>query len=149
MLRELAMIARGTVMVCAVLLLAGGLNAAGDKKEDKDKLQGEWTVVSMDLSGMKLEGDDLKKLQPLTIKGNDWTAPSGGKFTIKLDPAKNPKQIDLQMEKGGQTSTWPGIYKIEGDTFTFCRSQGPDGERPKEFKSGDGVALLVFKRAGK
>jgi len=49
----------------------------------------------------------------------------------------------------GNAQTWKGIYKLDGDTLTFCRPQASGGERPKEFKSTPGVVLIVYKRAGK
>jgi uncharacterized protein (TIGR03067 family) len=142
------MIAR--VAVAFVLLSVGGFCIGDDKKDnkkdDKELLQGEWPLVSIELGGKEVE---RSKDQKLVIKGDDWTAPGGGKFKFKIDATKSPKQLDLIREQGGQEFTWVGIYKIEGDTLTFCRSAGAGGERPKEFKGGPGVALLVFKRAEK
>ena len=135
-------------VTASVVLLAAGFCAADDKKDDKDQLQGEWVVVSAEVGGKTAENLKDKKL---VVKGDEWTPPSGGelKFKFKLDAAKSPKQLDLTADLDGNEQTWPGIYKIEGDTFTFCRSAGPGGERPKEFKGGEGVGLLVFKRAEK
>ena len=142
------MTARFAVVVSAILL-TGGVGAGEDKKDDKGRLQGEWTVVSAEFSGQKRDAGAIKRLKPLVIKGDEWTAPSGGTFAFKIDPTKKPKQLDLYRQLGGKEMVWRGIYKIEGDALTFCRSAGPDGERPTEFKGGKGVALLVFKRAGK
>jgi uncharacterized protein (TIGR03067 family) len=130
-----------------VFLTVGAIGMADDKKEDqkddKTLLQGEWPVVSSKLGGT----ETAQKDQELVIKGDKWTAPSGGKF--KLDAGKEPKHLDLVSSRAGKEQTWPGIYKIEGDTFTFCRSATSNGERPKEFKADPGVFLLVCKRAGK
>jgi uncharacterized protein (TIGR03067 family) len=137
------------VLVVSVILLAGGICEGDDKKdgkEDKDKLQGEWAVVSIGVSGMNTE--DVKGLK-LVVKGDEWTAPSGGMFKFKIDATRNPKHLDLMSEKGGKESTWAGIYKIEGDTLTFCRCKGAGGERPTEFKGGSATFLLVCKRTGK
>jgi uncharacterized protein (TIGR03067 family) len=136
------------VAVVAVILLAGGFGAADDRKEATDKLQGEWMLVSMEISGKKVD-DNKVKSSKLVIKGNEWTAPSGPKFTFTIDPSKSPKQLDLRSSRDGMDMTWQGIYKIEGDTLTFCRSHGAGGERPTEFKGGEGVVLMVFKRAEK
>jgi uncharacterized protein (TIGR03067 family) len=144
------MIAR--LVMASMVLLVGGFCAAddkkSDKKDDKDQLQGEWVVVSAEIAGKKFEGLKDKKL---VVKGDEWTAPTVGtrEFKFKLDAAKNPKQLDLKADVNGNEQTWPGIYKIEGDTLTFCRSAGPAGERPTEFKSGAAVALMVFKRVEK
>ena len=143
------MIARHVVMVSAILLLTRGFSAGDYKKDDKDRLQGHWTVVSVELSGNKQDGDEVKKLKPIMVKGSEWTAPTGDKFNFKINPTRIPKEIDLQSDMGGQVLIWRGIYKLEKDTLTFCRSQGPDGERPKEFRGSEGEILLVFKRSGK
>ena len=45
--------------------------------------------------------------------------------------------------------TWRGIYTLEGDRLTFCRSRVPGGERPTAFTAGPGVVLIVYKRSGK
>jgi uncharacterized protein (TIGR03067 family) len=98
----------------------------------------------MELSGKAMEAEGT-----LVIKGSDWTAPSGLQLTFKIDSTKNPKHLDLTPTKKGATSGWQGIYKIEGDKLTFCRPQATGGERPTEFKGGDGIFLMECKRAGK
>jgi uncharacterized protein (TIGR03067 family) len=134
-------------MVASVVLMVGGFCAGDDKKDDKDQLQGEWVVVSAERSGTKLDPMGRK----LVVKGDEWAPPGSQKlkFKFKLDAAENPKQLDLVADQGGIEQTWPGIYKIEGDTFTFCRSGRPGGERPTEFKGGTGVFLMICKRAEK
>ena len=118
---------------------------ADDKQNDKDQLQGEWVVTSAEVAGKKSDGLKDKKL---VLKGDKWTPPSGGTLKFKIDAAKNPKQVDLMTDAGGDEQTWPGIYKIDGDTLTFCRSAGPGGKRPTEFRSGPEATLMVFKRGG-
>src|SRR5262245_1487475 len=113
------MTARCVVVASTILLLAGGPGVGDDKKDEQDKVQGEWAVVSVEIGGQKREGDEVKNLK-LVIKGSAWTAPTGQKFTFKIDPAKSPKQLDLILEpEVGKEMTWRGIYKIEGDTLTF------------------------------
>src|SRR5437773_2528929 len=63
-------------------------------------------------------------------------------------PDKSPKEIDSLYTSGPASGkTVKGIYKIEGDTITYCWAE-PDKDRPKEFesKSGAGVTLMVLKR---
>ncbi len=132
------------VAVFSAILLAGVVRAGDDKKDDKDKLQGEWMVVSMEVSGKQVANvKDLK----VVVQDNEWTSPQGLKFTFVIDATTSPKQLDLQSKMGGRT--WPGIYKIDGDRLTFCRSQGSGGERPTKFKGGPGVVLFQFKRLAK
>jgi uncharacterized protein (TIGR03067 family) len=109
---------------------------------DKQMLQGEWVLVAVD--GNEVEIPEGRKL---VLKGDKWTAPTGHEFKLKLDPSKSPKELTLMNDK----ERYPGIYKVEGDTFSFCRTEALGGERPKEFKgdSSLGVHVLVFKRAEK
>jgi uncharacterized protein (TIGR03067 family) len=125
-----------------------------DKKDDEDKLQGEWVIVSAETSDKSFVGLKDKKV---LVKGSEWTEPIAKKgpmvkFSFKIDPTKNPKQLDLMATLGGsreqvKEQTWRGIYKIDGNTLTFCRGF-PEGERPTEFKSGPKALLMVLQRAG-
>jgi uncharacterized protein (TIGR03067 family) len=116
-------------------------------RRELDKLQGGWVIISVEANGAKPEA--FKDLQ-LVVKGNEWTPPRTQlKLTFKIDATKSPKQLDLKSAMVGKESTWPGIYKFEGDIFVFCRSAGPGGDRPTDFKAGPGVFLMVCKRAGK
>ena len=95
-----------------LLLLAGGLCAKDDKSKDEDKLQGEWTVISMDMHGKSIPADKIQKLTTLLVKGNLWLKPVDDKkrvqFRFKLHADKNPKQIDIngagQLGRGSTTS---------------------------------------------
>ncbi len=137
-------------MASVVLLPAGfcaGDNKKGDKKDDKDLLQGEWQVVSTELRGKNVEKNKDRKV---VVKGDEWAYLGGElKFKFRIDATKKPKQLDLTRSLQFGKKTWAGIYKIEGDTLTFCRSAEAGGERPTEFKGGPAVALIVFKRARK
>lgn len=148
------MTARRVGVAVVILLLAGGFGTGDDKKDkkdEKDKLQGEWAMISLDTPAKKLDDDAIKKSK-LVVKDKEWITTLNGtevKFTFKSDPSKDPKELDLISDRSGKEMTWPGIYKIDGDTLTFCRASGPDAERPKEFKAGDKVVLIVYKRAAK
>jgi uncharacterized protein (TIGR03067 family) len=134
----------------SMIVLACGVSAGGDQQDDKSKLQGEWKLISMEASGKK-KSDDALKDSKVVIKDDGWLSPGGIQFTFKIDPTKDPKHLDLSGSPGGGglDMTWPGIYKIEGETLTFCRSLGAPGQRPSEFKAGEGIVLMVLKRAGK
>ena len=136
-------------VVVSTVLLVGGLCAGDDKKDDPDKLQGRWQVVSMELDGEPIP--DVKGVR-VVVKRNTWTfrglALDKVAVTVRADAGKSPKHLDLR-EDDGDDAAWPGIYKLEGDTLTFCRSNLAGGKRPTEFKGTPGVILIVCKRAGK
>jgi uncharacterized protein (TIGR03067 family) len=135
-----------------ILLIAIGLMlGADDSKKDSGadelkKLQGQWTVESLEANGEKLPADEAKKMK-LTIKDNNWTLDRGDdttKGTIKLAPTKNPKEFDALLE--GSSDAVLGLYEIKGDTLKMCWTN-PGGERPSAFKGDDGKTLVVYKKA--
>ena len=69
---------------------------------------------------------------------------------VKLDETTSPRKLDwINFSSADQQEfpQIPGIYKLDGDTFTVCNG-GMNGSRPKEFKPGDGVLseVVVFQR---
>src|SRR6516165_11699044 len=76
------------VLPFAVVLLSAAAGPAQDTRKELEKLQGEWTMVSMETKGMKAR-DDVVKQYKLTIKGDQWTVTTlkgvGGKATFKID----------------------------------------------------------------
>jgi uncharacterized protein (TIGR03067 family) len=145
------MTARSVLPIVVVLLVAAA-GPAQNTKQELDKLQGEWTMVSLEQNGKKASDESVKKLK-LTIMGEKWMVQFGdaqpGKTTFKIDSSKNPKTIDLTFNFGDKKVVSPGIYKVGGDTLTLCRTSGK-AERPKEFKIRDEADILVvWKRAKK
>lgn len=132
----------------ALLALSVGLLlGADDADKDYQRFEGTWTLVSAEENG-KDPGKEFLKQSRLVVKGKEHTVTLGGtthKATHKLDPAKNPKTIDIQRDDGVAIEA---IYKLEGDTFTIClHAQGKP--RPREFtgKAGTDQRLHVWKRA--
>jgi RNA polymerase sigma factor (sigma-70 family) len=139
-------------------------------KSDKDRLQGKWLLISCECNGEDQMQPWLKDNALLVIDEADgklfcktvfkdrarvfelfgeemdkWT-----KTLLKLDARTKPKTLDSTDGKG----TYLGIYKLDGDTLTWCQSEKglPPGaaetERPTEFSTtpGDGRSLVVYKR---
>jgi uncharacterized protein (TIGR03067 family) len=157
------------VMLCfdaaAWPLAAGGDTKKETIKKELEKLEGVWTLVSREAKAQETPKDDLGQFQ-LTIKSDRWTLshPQGSdKATMKIDPTKEPKTIDLAFSSLGAMGTSlklpagrkivsRGIYKLEykqgeGEILTLCRVDEPRLARPKEFKTTDTTGILfVFKR---
>jgi uncharacterized protein (TIGR03067 family) len=128
---------------------------AQDKKDEK--LDGTWLIVGMEKAGEKLPDELFKKApekdRTVKIAGDKLIAMKGDKedsLSVKFDPTKTPKQVtSTEAKPGGKTETTVGIYKLEGDTLTFCMVESEkEADRPKEFKTGkDSKAMiLVLKR---
>jgi uncharacterized protein (TIGR03067 family) len=128
-------------------ILLAGVATAGDAKSDLAKLDGTWIFEK---DGKKAEFKFTKDAFTITIDGFGTF-----KGTIKIDPSKKPKHMDLAIAEGpmfqGQTSL--AIYDIDGDTLKWCAAEPGGGERATAFpeKEGDqGQHLyLVLKRTKK
>jgi uncharacterized protein (TIGR03067 family) len=119
--------------------------------DEMKKLAGVWHVVSFKDNGNDMPADAVNDLK-VVITGDKYLARLEGKdalaWTYKLDPTKKPKTLDITFltgRKQGQTA--PGIYSLEGDTFTICGAE-PGQERPTEFaaKPGSKHCLMAHKR---
>jgi uncharacterized protein (TIGR03067 family) len=116
------------------------------------ELSGTWQAESYALDGKKASADDLKKIKlVIDAHGKSEAFRDGQVFiasTTKLDPTQNPMTIDVTFTEGdSKGKTALGIYRIEGDLLTICRS-APDQARPTMFAStpGSGHTLMTYKR---
>ncbi len=119
-------------------------------KGDLEKLQGIWNIVALELDGNKMPEGMLGESQ-IVVKGDAFDTFSMGaayRGKVSLDENKSPKTFDLNFTEGPEKgNTNPGIYKLDGDTWTLCiATRGK--ERPKTFatKPGTGLALETLKR---
>ncbi len=144
-----------SVTCWSVVLEAKGQDPKKDAiKKELGKLEGSWKLVSREAKGKKTAAEDLKDWH-LTIKGDQWTQTYPGgvmQGTMRIDPGKDPKTMDLTFQAPGRKIPTRGIYALgsssEGDTLTLCRVSQPGLPRPKEFKTTDKAGLLfVWKRA--
>ena len=152
----------GLAVLAIVSLIAGvSVRAAdGDAKEvavtkDLEAFKGSWRLISREVDGKKFSEEEIKDrivthdgLGKFSARGGDKPVAEG---TLKLDPTKKPKTIDVAITEGERKGkTLLGIYEIEGDTFRVCHAR-PGGERPADFSAevGSGRTLIVFKRKNK
>jgi uncharacterized protein (TIGR03067 family) len=117
-------------------------------------MQGEWTFTAKTNDGEEFPADVLKLVR-LTIDGDMFRVTSEGKVVqegvVTVDAAHSPKAFDVTVTGGGDKgSKWVGVYKMDGETLTFCVD--PSGKkRPTEFKAekGTGHFLNVHTRVKK
>jgi uncharacterized protein (TIGR03067 family) len=121
-------------------------------KEEKQKLQGTWKVLSITQDGQESDksNDDIQ----LIFSGDDFSAkvPSGEdhKGTFKVNPANKPKAIDIMLTDGPEKDkTAEGIYELKGDELRLCIAKPGNKGRPTEFvsKPDTGILLVIAKRA--
>jgi uncharacterized protein (TIGR03067 family) len=149
---------RLVIIVLALGLTASTLAPAAPRpKEDKDdlaKLEGSWTFTSWEHFGQALP-NEARATAKWTVKGDKYTFEIQGvteEGIIKLDRDKKPFAFDLIIKEGADKGkTQLGIYKIDGDTVTFCLARPGVADRPKEFitTAENGQILVTIKRAKK
>ena len=141
----------GVTLLCTLVLTAsGGTAARADDKADVEKelkkLQGTWTFESVEVGGKEAPAADFKGMT-VTFEGGKFTVKNGDEViqvgTVKLDPSKSPKTVDLTVADGvNKGAVMLGIYEISGDTLKVCFD--PEGKkRPTEFKSAFGSQTFV------
>lgn len=134
------------------LLLLLPVSFAHDDKKDLSSLEGEWTMVSGSASGQSMPESMVKTAKRVAKDGETAITINGqiffkAKYTI--DSSKSPKTIDYDMTEGvTKGKKQLGIYKIDGETVTFCFG-APGKDRPDDFtsKPGSERTLSVWKRA--
>ncbi len=142
--------------VCAVLAVARSADPAPSAK-DLERLQGEWTVVSIEAEGETLREAAFKgvrfvfKKDRLTFTKDkpapEKPAPEEKTAKVKLDGSKSPKWINIVAVTGLASDEVLGIYSLDRDELRICLSRkGKD--RPKGFATKAGVehGLYVLKR---
>jgi uncharacterized protein (TIGR03067 family) len=109
--------------------------------DDLTKLQGSWVRVLH--NGQMQNGHDV-----VVVRGDVWryNTPNDS-WVMKFDPVKKPKHIDL-IKVGDKNNFFRGIYRLEGDTFTYSlRHYGTEQQRPMDYNPAGAFAWVsVYKR---
>jgi uncharacterized protein (TIGR03067 family) len=125
-------------------------------KADLQLMQGDWTRISTEIKGnVTRYGETPPRLivrKDEFAFGADQADKPIDTERVELHPNQNPKAIDLtpRGENAGplKGKTYPGIYKIEGNTLTLCLSITAGSKRPTEFATKDTYWVLdVYKRS--
>jgi uncharacterized protein (TIGR03067 family) len=139
-------------LIFAAIAVAFPLLAAAPEPTptgDLALLQGEWKATA---------GSKKEIAVTLTVKGRDARVdiklPQGvtiqAKGEISLHEGERPRGLDWVRFTALDGQDMPevlAIYELDGDTLRVCNG-GPNNNRPKEFKRGDGALadVVVFRR---
>jgi uncharacterized protein (TIGR03067 family) len=137
---------------CALCVRAADEPDPEPAPADWKKLEGEWVVTTLKLSGTE------KKL-PNTFNYT-WTVSKGkitmkmkgaGKeqekvATFKIDARKNPRHLDLTAVNTRMVTHY--IYKLDRDELTIAYGGKALTDRPKDFASARQVMVLKRKKKG-
>src|SRR5262245_57561461 len=111
---------RGSMMMafgmCVVVLSFSALIAADadDAKQELEKLQGTWLLVSGERDGKPFTEEEVKQTK-LIVKGNTFRVPKSDvgtaqEGTFKIDPTKKPKETASTTGSGADKGKiWLGI----------------------------------------
>jgi uncharacterized protein (TIGR03067 family) len=142
-----------------VFLFAGVRSPAADGNANEQTVakelqafKGTSRMSSKEEDGKKLSEEEIKDVIMTNDGSGKSSVRSGDKViaeaTVKLDPTKKPKTIDVTFAEGERKGkTVLGICEIESDALRVCVAR-PGDERPVEFsaKVGNGHILIVYTR---
>jgi uncharacterized protein (TIGR03067 family) len=133
--------------IVSVLAHAGNKTIAPES--DLGRLQGKWTAqagqrrelrVALDIQGKRVEAVVTTRLG-LNLRAQG---------EVKIDENTSPRTVDWIKFNGPDQQELPvilGIYKFDRESFVVCTG-GFNGDRPTEFKPGEGVLteVVTFRR---
>ena len=134
-------------------LLLPPLAPAAEKgpSQDEKLLQGTWVAVSGEQEGTPLPAERAHELK-VVIRGNRMAInPATGErwLSFRLDPTKNPKEMQLTGDKDDQKGvTFTAIYALEDGRLKLCSPNREEAAKPTGFRTqpGSGLVLLVLER---
>ena len=144
------------VPLFAVVRSQADENANGEAvAKDLQAFKGTWRLSSKEVNGKKFSEEEIKDVIATADGSGKVTVRRGdqviGEGTVKLDPTKKPKAIDVTFTEGERKGkTVLGIYEIDSDAFRVCVARDGD-ERPTDFsaKAGSGRTLVAYQRETK
>lgn len=144
---------RSALLVAVAALLIAADDAKETKiKQEREKLAATWIGVSIEVDGNKLDDDAAENMTvTFDLNGKFTVKVDGDEYmtgTSKIDPTKDPKEVDYTWTQDGAQKRIIAIYKLDGDKLIVCGASEGDDSRPKEFvsKAGTGQTQLTYKR---
>jgi uncharacterized protein (TIGR03067 family) len=118
--------------------------------EELQKLQGEWTVVHLEIDGLA-PAPHIFAGAKIVVHGDRFQSLGMGAVfegNLELNPGSTPRSFRMKFTAGpekGKTNS--GIYELEGDRWRICLNT-TGGPAPVEFATspGSGMALETLNR---
>jgi uncharacterized protein (TIGR03067 family) len=143
----------GILLVTALAATASADDAKNEAIEKYHKaIEGTWRVISLEVNGVKVSDEDVKKMTIVNGSDGTWAFRTDGQDTLKgtssVDPTKDPRQIELTPDEGeNKGQQYVGIYELTENTRKLCVAP-PGRDRPTQFTSNPGTdhVLIVLER---
>jgi uncharacterized protein (TIGR03067 family) len=124
-----------------------GANQGSQPSKEAAKLEGVWTVVSMERDGKASPEKTIKGMM-FVFKGNHLVIKKGrreiGAGTIKINTSSSPHSVDYREGKDIISPYDCAIFQIDDSTLKWCTT-ADRSKRPTAFDSKQGL-LFVLKR---
>ena len=117
-------------------------------KKELKTFEGKWEALAAQNFDGTVPTDVELQIMALEVEGDQFTMKTGSltvKGTIKLDPTKKPKVIDIYFGNGAEPSL-KGIYEVKDGVRKSCFAE-PKKDRPTEFKKEKGYMYLEWRKA--
>ena len=116
-----------------------------DAKDEAKAMEGTWLPSAAELAGEKFP-DEIRKVIKMVIDDGKYVVTVGkspDRGTVKVDPSKKPKEMDITGSEGpNKGKTFLAIYERDGDTMRICYDLSGKA-RPSEFKTTAGTQLYL------
>jgi uncharacterized protein (TIGR03067 family) len=139
-----------TALFAIAWLAAANGSAQDDAAKERERVQGNWNFVSVEMDGKNLDQFEGAKA---VVKGDRVTVmfKQGFKIvrTFKVFPDTNPRCVDF-LDADGKGDASEGIYELKDNRLKVLVRISRDGgkERPTDFadKGKKGHILYVLER---
>jgi uncharacterized protein (TIGR03067 family) len=133
---------KAKLVALALIFGAWAVSVSADEQDAKKalaELKGTWQLVNEVDAGTPFPADPKEVFifngESLVNKVDTKVT---DEFTLKIDPTKTPKEIDLVPQKDPNKGVpAPAIYKVEGNKLTICVNFTPGAKRPSNFESNN------------
>ncbi|MCS6975477.1 MAG: TIGR03067 domain-containing protein [Gemmatales bacterium] len=138
-------------LALALAVLLPVLIGADDPRSELKKMEGTWSIESIEKDGQLMDATKLRK-RSVVIQGDRYIVKEGNDIleagTYRVDPKQSPKHIDIRPTSGPFAGrVLLGIYQLGDDERAICYAP-PGSPRPKVFKTNpnSGEIFIIYKR---